>query len=733
MNRDKLLRFCTDRLIKLGLSDAKYKDRLMFEIGEIEDQNYYPFIEELLRKKIKNRPNINGLLSMFLLGVTNIDPIASEIKHKFYYEGSLPDIDCDFEIGARDKVYNYLSNKYGKYNTLFIGTQGKLGLKSAIKDVAKALDVPYMDVNTITTLIPDDMKTFDEVCSIKEVAEFFKIYPQVLEHSSRLLKSFRQYGVHAGGILVSDVDLRDHCAIVKSAKNYASGWEESGSSRELEYVGLIKFDVLGLSTLTQVKNCVRLINENYDLSLDKIEDHIDFSFEDEDVFKNIYWSGKLNNIFQFNDHLGKKWCKELKPSSIENLADINTLIRPGCLSAGVPDLYLSRKNGEGFTVSKIEADIVKDTYGLLLYQEQIMQLIVKATGGRVKLSEADIIRRKVEKKDDKVIQYLTDKISMNKKISDQERSDIVNQIILQGGYTFNKSHSIAYSYMSYLQAWIKYYYPLEFWCVALQQVVKKSDKLHTFIMSATNEGVEIESVNIFKSDVNFTIVDGKIYCGCTMAKGVGDKRVMPMIESRQKRPFTTLDDFLSRVKNKEFTIPKTLMLPLIKTGALSGFGHNVASLMDWYERFANKKARDIINIDTIDECDKRTLKGFEADVLGFNLKYDDFANLKTNLIKNGSKPISEVETMIANGEEISSIPFFGIITDIKSKHTKSGKKYKIVFITDNIAKVKITMWGNEYEKYANDIFKGNVIMTYLSNSEWGYNLQRRQYALFGVV
>ena len=204
---------------------------------------------------------------MFLLGVTDVDPIVSGVDHNFYYEGSLPDIDCDFEVGARDKVYDYLSNKYGKDNTLFIGTQSKLGLKSAIKDVAKALDVPFQDVNTVTTLIPNEMKTFDEIRSISDVDEFFNTYPEVYEHASRLLKSFRQYGVHAGGILVSSVDIKSHCAIIKSAKNYASGWEESGTSRELEYKGFIKFDVLGLGTLTQIKNCVALINKNHKLKL----------------------------------------------------------------------------------------------------------------------------------------------------------------------------------------------------------------------------------------------------------------------------------------------------------------------------------------------------------------------------------------------------------------------------------------------------------------------------------
>ena len=149
--------------------------------------------------------------------------------------------------------------------------------------------------------------------------------------------------------------------------------------------------------------------------------------------------------------------------------------------------------------------------------------------------------------------------------------------------------------MSYLQAWIKHYYPLEFWCVALQQSIKDNDKLHTFIMSANNEGIEIKSIDIFKSEANFSIHDGAIYCGYTMAKGVGEKRVAPMLESRNRKQFTTIDDFLDRIKKKEFTAPKTLMVPLIKSGAMSDFGYNTASLLDWYERFAKKKAKATIS------------------------------------------------------------------------------------------------------------------------------------------
>lgn len=553
-----LWNLCEDSLIRLfklnelQLDDSEYidyisngefvdyKSRFRYEFDLINSKgfsNYFLIVYDLLQycKKEKipvspGRGSVAGSLIAYLLGITKLDPIEYELFfERFMSEDrfDFPDIDLDFASSKRHKVFKYLKDKYG--DCVQIATFQKMHSRNAIKDVGRVFDIPYLDLDNMTKSIDKD-KDIKTACKKTPTGrDFKKKYPGIVDYAIRLDGTIRGYGKHAGGLIITADNLKDtdKCAVVKSGDDFICSW----SKDTCEFFGLVKFDILALTTLDIVDKCLELIEE--DVDLDSIKP------KSKRVIKEIFGKIKTSGIFQFDTWSANNMLKLVKPDIFHDLVCVNAMNRPGPKGAEVHYKFAERKRtGKWDRINKDYDEITKDTYGLIIFQEQVMKIINKLAGLSLVKSEKvrKIIakskgKKELEKYKDSFIQGCQDHSNLSEEVSKK----IWKTMEDFGGYAFSLSHSTAYAYFAYQCAYLKYHYPAQ-WIIASLTFLSDEENKQKLLDEAVDLGLKVIPPKFGKSEaIEWKANDKNIYIPFNEVKGIGDETAKELIKNEKKK------------------------------------------------------------------------------------------------------------------------------------------------------------------------------------------------------
>lgn len=520
-----------------------------------------------------------GSLVAYSLTITDVDPIKYNLLFERFLNPervSMPDFDIDFCFERRSEVIDYVTSHYGKDRVGQIATFGTLKAKAVVKDVARVLDIPYEEANNICKLIPDDpkmnlKKAFEQEPKLQEVEDKGGIYKQLFDISRRIEGLNRHSSTHAAGVVIGKEALINYVPLFSDPKTGLLTTQYTMD--QIEPCGLVKMDFLGLKTLTLIKHTTDLIHKtNPDFDINKISE------VDEKTFQMLK-KGESSCIFQFESAGMQKVLREASPDNIEDLVALNALYRPGPM-AYIPqyiDCKMGRKPIE-YADPELES-ILKTTYGVIVYQEQVMQVAQIIAG--YTLGEADILRRimgkkKVQELEMQKVKFINGALKLGR--SKEHAEEIFDMLAPFALYGFNKSHAVAYSIVAYQTAYLKANYPSEFLAANLTNEINNPDKFSEYLQLADKMGIKLLPPDINYSDVHFNVVNGNIIYGLSGIKNVGEGAVESIIQNRDKEgKYTSFINFLSR--QKEGTLNSRMLESLIKAGAFDSFEENRATLM----------------------------------------------------------------------------------------------------------------------------------------------------------
>jgi len=571
----ELLKLGWEKKISGKKDIAIYKDRMLYELGvikKLEFIDYFLIVWDIINYARNNdimvgagRGSAAGSLICYLLDITQVDPI----EHGLYFERflnperiDLPDIDIDFQDDRRHEVFEYITNKYGKDKTAHINTFGYLTPKSAFRDVCRVYGINVLTINKLSKLI----ETIDDFETNPELSAFAKKHPDIIKHVKRLDGTIRQVGVHAAGIVVSAKRLDDCCVLEKRKDVFVCNWDKI----DAEKFGLLKIDVLGLSTLTILNNTKKLIKQRHGVDIDF--NRIDLN--DSRVLDN-FAKGNTVGIFQFENHGMRSLLKSLNANTFDMVADTTALFRPGSLHSGQTDKYVKIVRGEEYehyAVPELEG-ILKTTKSIMIYQEQIMQIFVKLAN--FSWAKADKMRKIIGKKlgKDEFEKYRKEFVDgcLANGIKSEDANELFDAMVEFSAYSFNKSHAVAYTYISFWSMFFKTHYPLEFMAALLTNALGNEDRLKIYYAEAKRLGIKVDPIpDINKSTTEFNIDVDRIIAPFTIIKGIGETAAKAIVEARNTKEFVNYDDFVNRV-NKRVVNTKIMEL-LHKVGVFSVFG-----------------------------------------------------------------------------------------------------------------------------------------------------------------
>lgn len=599
---------CVEGLGRLfaGISvDPSYTERLEYELQVIKQMGYVDYfliVWDFIKYSKDNgimvgpgRGSAAGSLAAYCLGITGIDPLKYNLLFERFLNPervSMPDIDIDFCYERRQEVIDYVVRKYGEDRVAQIITFGTMAARAAIRDVGRALDIPYGDVDLVAKMIPFQIgMNIDKALELNpELKMKYEDEDRIKEliDTARLLEGMpRHASTHAAGVVISKEPITEYVPLQKNDESVTTQF----TMGLLEELGLLKMDFLGLRTLTVIRDAVNLIYKNNGIKID-IEK---LNMEDADVYRMI-GSGKTSGIFQLESTGMTQFMKELQPASLEDIIAGISLYRPGPMDS-IPK-YIKNKNfpGEVEYEHPLLESILDVTYGCMVYQEQVMQ-IVRELGG-YSYGRSDLVRRAMSKKKHEVMQK--ERQNFIHGILDEDGKIVVNGAIRNGvdekaanrifdqmmdfaSYAFNKSHAAAYAVVAYQTAWLKYYYPVEFMAASLNSFLGSSDKVSQYVHECKHMGIEVLSPDVNESDVKFTVVNSKIRFGMAAVKNVGENAVGELIAERnEKGKFRSFGDFCERIGNRD--INKRCVESLIKCGAFDSFGVFRSRMMAVYEK-----------------------------------------------------------------------------------------------------------------------------------------------------
>jgi DNA polymerase-3 subunit alpha len=592
------------------VDEAFYRERLEFELNVIIEKGfpaYFLIVQDFINwAKTRGIPvgpgrgSAAGSLVAYALKITDLDPI----RYKLFFErflnverASMPDIDVDFCYNRRDEVIRYVSEKYGSDHVAQIVAFGTMKAKGAIRDVARALDISLKEADRIAKLIPDDLKmtltkALEQEPDLQRLIDSEPRFKELYDISRRLEGLARHSSIHAAGIVISQKPMVEYLPLHRGKNGEVV---TQFDMKKVELVGLIKFDFLGLKTLTVIDDALKLIRKNKKPVpvLEKLP------FDDPQTYE-LLCRGETDGVFQLESDGMRRVLKALKPSCFEDIIALLALYRPGPLESGMVDDFVGRKHGvrevryEFPELAPIVHPILEDTYGVILYQEQVMK--IASDLARYSLGEGDNLRRAMGKKDPaemakQRVRFLDGARENN--ISQEAAEYIFDLMEKFAGYGFNKSHSAAYAVISYQTAYVKAHYPAEFMAAIITSEVSNSDKILAHVSACRDLGLEVLPPDVNKSFNEFTVEGQAIRYGLSGIKGVGEGAVESIVEEREKGgAFTSLLDFCQRVNLRK--VNKKVLESLIKSGAMDAFGCTRRSLLEGLDKvqaMAQKRAK----------------------------------------------------------------------------------------------------------------------------------------------
>lgn len=673
---------------------AIYRERLSKELDIIKKMRYssyflivWDFISYAKKHGIPvgpGRGSAAGSLVSYCLDITDIDPVQFNLLFERFLNPervSMPDIDVDFCKDKRSKVIAYVAEKYGKDHVAQIITFGTMAAKAAIRDVGRALDFPYGEVDKIAKLVPNTLNiTIENTLKAEpQMKHLFDTNPRIKElinTAIRLEGLCRHASTHAAGVVISPTPLTDYTPLYKNPTDGSIMTQFDMGA--IEKIGLLKFDFLGLKTLTIIEKSLHYIRDNgKDFSLQEI------SLEDKKTY-DLLRSGNTIGIFQLESAGMRDLLVKISPSGFEDLIAIVALHRPGPMGSGMIDDFIKRKKGKipvKYELPQLK-EILDKTYGVILYQEQVMRIANKLAN--FTMGQADILRKAMGKKRPEEMEKLKKVFvegAQANNISEKKASRIFDLMAFFAEYGFNKSHSAAYAYLAYQTAYLKAHYPVEFMGATLSSDMDNTDKILKIIAGCREMGIPILPPDINLSGKEFLVVGNSIRFGLEAVKGVGSSTIDSIIELRDNGgPFTSVINFLERVDHRK--VNKKVVENLIKAGAFDSIGTTRVKALTLTNEILNGNAKtysarvygqqsifDTITEEPVEvqEYSPEELLKYEKEALGIYITGHPLTKYDLQLKKLGTKKSSELEE-IPDGQEIM---LGGILRNIKKFQTKS--------------------------------------------------------------
>ncbi len=716
---------------KLPDTDEKVKERLKHELSVIKNMgfsSYFLIVNDFINfarsQKIAvgpGRGSTAGSLVAFCLGITEINPL----KYGLFFERFLnpgrkkmPDIDIDFSDVRRGEVINYVSNKYGKDKVTQIITFGTMAARAVIRDVGRVLDMPYSEVDQIAKRIPllGHFTLEEAVKKDSELKIFQDKYPALFEISKTLEGLPRHASTHAAGVVIAREPLTKYTPLYQVSEGEIL---TQYPMEILDKIGLLKMDLLGLKTLSLLDNALEIIKATKGKEIDLVN----LPLDDSATYK-LLQAAKTIGIFQLESEGMRELIKKMRPDSFKDLIALLALYRPGPLGGGQVDLFIKRKSGKEAIEypHPLLNKILEETYGIILYQEQVMQIASEIAN--FSLADADDLRGAMGKKipeimDEKRAQFI--KGAKKNGISESKANKIFDYMAYFAGYGFNKAHSTAYAFVSYRTAYLKANFPLEFMAALLNSEKANRDKM-AIIMNECNEmGIKVFRPDINESSIDFTVVGDSIRFGLLAVKNVGEQAVRDIIRTREEKgKFVSLTDFIERIDSRKVT--KKVIESLIKCGAFDCLDKNRAYLISVLQKglnnrygkkigqialfsaLPNKTAEEEVNIP---QWSKSDILQFEKELLGFYLTGHPLAKYEKLLEKFTNSDTAALSKLNVP----KNVKIAGVISNVKKKFTKrEGKRMAIFKLEDLKGSIEVILFPDAFEKRKNDIENGAEVI-----------------------
>lgn len=742
-----LKKLCYEGLYKRYEEPSKELiDRLEYEIETIRSMgfvDYFLIVGDFIKFSKDNdiivgpgRGSAAGSIVSYSLGITDIDPIKYNLLFERFLNPervSMPDIDIDFCFERRQEVIDYVVKKYGKDRVVQIVTFGTMAARGAIRDVGRALDLGYSQVDVVAKMIPNELgitieKALKQNRELRELYESDEEIKNLVDMSMRLEGLPRHTSMHAAGVVISKDPITEYVPVSRSSDDSVT---TQFPMTTLEELGLLKMDFLGLRTLTVIQNAVRLVNKNK--KPDELIDMDKIDYDDNAVYALIS-SGKTDGIFQLESAGMKSFMKELKPRNLEDVIAGISLYRPGPMDF-IPK-YIKGKNESDSIIYECKQleSILSPTYGCIVYQEQVMQIVRELAG--YSYGRSDLVRRAMSKKKASVMEkerqnFVNGNVEeevvgcVNNGISAEVANHIFDEMTDFAKYAFNKSHAAAYAVVSYQTAYLKCYYPLEFMAALMTSVIDNPGKVAEYIFSCRQMGIKILPPDINEGDSIFSVTDGAIRYGLSAIKGLGKPVIDALVKERELNgPYTSLRDFATRLSGKE--VNKRTVESFIKSGAFDSLPGTRKQLMLVYvmvlDEVAGEKKRNLTGqmslFDFAEEDEKIEYENNLPDVGEYTIEQRLSLEKEVMGIYVSGHPLQAYEGLMNKNITATTLDFAideetgevkvkdghmvmvgGMVTSKTIKTTRTNSMMAFITLEDLVGAVEIIIFPRDYEKY----------------------------------
>ena len=718
------------------------QERLSYELSTIKNMGYvdyflivWDFIRFAKSQGIAvgpGRGSAAGSIVSYCLEITNIDPIRYQLIFERFLNPervSMPDIDIDFCYERRQEVIDYVYEKYGKDKVVQIVTFGTMAARMAVRDVGRVLDIPYVQVDNVAKMIPMELgitieKALKSNPELKQAYESDDVVKNLIDMSMRLEGLPRHTSIHAAGVVIGSKPLDEFVPLSRGADNVIT---TQFTMTTIEELGLLKMDFLGLRTLTVIQDAARMIGKKlgHDFSIDTID------YDDAKVYEMI-GQGKTEGVFQLESAGMKSFMKELKPTNLEDVIAGISLYRPGPMDF-IPKYIKGKQNQDSiqYTCPELE-EILAPTYGCIVYQEQVMQIVMRLAG--YTLGRSDLVRRAMSKKKGDVMARERQNFvygneeegvegCIKRGIPEETANKIFDEMIDFAKYAFNKSHAAAYAVVSYQTAWLRCYYPVEFMAALLTSVITNPKKITEYINTCRVMGISILPPDINEGEVGFSVAGDSIRYGLAAIKSLGKSVIDVMTQEREANgKYKDLKDFMGRLTSKE--INKRTIENLIKSGALDSFGktrkqqmlvypvvleqvnrekkESMSGQMSLFDFFSEEEKKEYeMQYPDVGEYDDAQKLALEKDVLGIYVsghpleKYMDSIEKQTTARSTDFEPDEESGRAIVRDGQHYVVG--GLISNITAKLTKNNQNMAFVTLEDLYGTVEIIVFPTIYQ------------------------------------
>ena len=732
---------------RYGSEKPELTERLDYELSVIRNMgfiDYFLIVWDFINYAKTNgiivgpgRGSAAGSIVAYTLAITDIDPLKYDLLFERFLNPervSMPDIDVDFCFERRQEVIDYVGRKYGNDKVVQIVTFGTLAAKGVIRDVGRVMDLPYAFVDSIAKMVPNELNiTLSKALEMNP--EFRKLYQEdeqvhhLIDMCKRLEGLPRHTSMHAAGVVICQKSADE---FVPLSRGSDGSIVTQFTMTTLEELGLLKMDFLGLRTLTVIHDAVKFIENTTGRHIDV--DAIDYN--DPKVLASI-GTGRTEGVFQLESAGMKSFMKELRPQNLEDVVAGISLYRPGPMDF-IPKYIQGKNHPDAVTYACPQLEpILKPTYGCIVYQEQVMQIVRDLAG--YTLGRSDLVRRAMSKKKQSVMEkeranFIYGNPEENvpgciaNGIDEQTAGQIYDMMMDFAKYAFNKSHAACYAVVAYQTAYLKYYYPVEFMAALMTSVIDNPKKVSEYILNCRNMDIAILPPDVNAGEAGFSVSDGKIRYALTAIKSVGRPIIDSLVQERKERgPFTNLKDFITRMSDKK-EMNKRAIENLIKAGALDGLGGTRKQFMSVYVQIADHIAHDKknnlagqislfdiageedkeefdIRMPDVGEYNKEMLLGFEKEVLGVYVSghpLEEYQELWQNCISNtaGDFALDEETGEVQLVRDQANAVIGGLIADKTVKYTKNDKIMAFLNVEDLIGNVEVVVFPQVYERYS---------------------------------